>query len=71
MSQGVECYSCLPKTAWPPTFFRVADIEVASEISFIDDINSVIATITDGNTNMLAINNDTDAQKSDRSHVVL
>ena len=20
MSQGVECYSCLPKTAWPPTF---------------------------------------------------
>ena len=19
MSQGVECYSCLPKTAWPPT----------------------------------------------------
>ena len=21
MSQGVECYSCLPKTAWPPTSF--------------------------------------------------
>ena len=21
MSQGVECYSCLPKTAWPPTCF--------------------------------------------------
>ena len=21
MSQGVECYSCLPKTAWPPTFW--------------------------------------------------
>ena len=20
MSQGVECYSCLPKTAWPPTY---------------------------------------------------
>ena len=20
MSQGVECYSCLPKTAWPPTW---------------------------------------------------
>ena len=19
VSQGVECYSCLPKTAWPPT----------------------------------------------------
>ena len=22
MSQGVECYSCLPKTAWPPTSIR-------------------------------------------------
>ena len=21
MSQGVECYSCLPKTAWPPTYW--------------------------------------------------
>ena len=21
MSQGVECYSCLPKTAWPPTSY--------------------------------------------------
>ena len=20
MSQGVKCYSCLPKTAWPPDF---------------------------------------------------
>ena len=20
VSQGVECYSCLPKTAWPPTY---------------------------------------------------
>ena len=24
MSQGVECYSCLPKTAWPPTFLTEA-----------------------------------------------
>ena len=23
MSQGVECYSCLPKTAWPPTCIPV------------------------------------------------
>ena len=23
MSQGVECYSCLPKTAWPPDFVRI------------------------------------------------
>ena len=25
MSQGVECYSCLPKTAWPPTCFISRD----------------------------------------------
>ena len=24
MSQGVECYSCLPKTAWPPTSLFIA-----------------------------------------------
>ena len=24
VSQGVECYSCLPKTAWPPTWKRPA-----------------------------------------------
>ena len=24
MSQGVECYSCLPKTAWPPTYRNFA-----------------------------------------------
>ena len=23
MSQGVECYSCLPKTAWPPTWHNL------------------------------------------------
>ena len=30
MSQGVECYSCLPKTAWPPTSFnniRVGELQ--------------------------------------------
>ena len=26
MSQGVECYSCLPKTAWPPTCFPTKEI---------------------------------------------
>ena len=25
MSQGVECYSCLPKTAWPPTYIIGSD----------------------------------------------
>ena len=28
MSQGVECYSCLPKTAWPPTCFDAPKGEV-------------------------------------------
>ena len=28
MSQGVECYSCLPKTAWPPTC-KLANIKSA------------------------------------------
>ena len=44
MSQGVECYSCLPKTAWPPTshldaidtqldtiYERYPDAEIAGE----------------------------------------
>ena len=29
MSQGVECYSCLPKTAWPPTSGLVHISEVS------------------------------------------
>ena len=30
MSQGVECYSCLPKTAWPPTsVIGFDDIQIA------------------------------------------
>ena len=29
MSQGVECYSCLPKTAWPPTWGKETEIAVA------------------------------------------
>ena len=31
MSQGVECYSCLPKTAWPPTSHK-ALIEAELEL---------------------------------------
>ena len=27
MSQGVECYSCLPKTAWPPTLQCEQDLD--------------------------------------------
>ena len=33
MSQGVECYSCLPKTAWPPTFART---RVEAEVDEFD-----------------------------------
>ena len=32
MSQGVECYSCLPKTAWPPTSCISIDEEVVHGI---------------------------------------
>ena len=28
MSQGVECYSCLPKTAWPPTCQTSVEIHI-------------------------------------------
>jgi large subunit ribosomal protein L25 len=38
--------------------FKVKDIEIGEEISFIDDLNSVIATITGGNTNEVTIDND-------------
>ena len=52
MSQGVECYSCLPKTAWPPTsgqreqlehyvktiegFLQIYEADVNSEIDFAE-----------------------------------
>ena len=32
MSQGVECYSCLPKTAWPPTSAR--EVTTAARVEF-------------------------------------
>ena len=36
MSQGVECYSCLPKTAWPPTYavLRVPDPRYMAQLEF-------------------------------------
>lgn len=34
--------------------YRISDIEVAQEISFIEDINSIIASITKGNTRDIA-----------------
>ena len=42
MSQGVECYSCLPKTAWPPTF--EAD-GLADRGTFIIDPDGVIQAL--------------------------
>ena len=49
MSQGVECYSCLPKTAWPPTsqhfrpefLNRVDDIIVFPHLSK-DEITQIV-----------------------------
>lgn len=38
--------------------YRIGDIELAKEITFIDDINSIIATITGTNTNMLSSEDD-------------
>ena len=32
MSQGVECYSCLPKTAWPPTYFKEEVLDIMPDI---------------------------------------
>ena len=32
MSQGVECYSCLPKTAWPPTCETPEAIDLKLEV---------------------------------------
>ena len=32
MSQGVECYSCLPKTAWPPTYHIDLDAPTGPQV---------------------------------------
>jgi large subunit ribosomal protein L25 len=38
--------------------YRVSDIEVSSEITFIDSLENVLASVTDANTNMVSIEND-------------
>ena len=56
MSQGVECYSCLPKTAWPPTLnlvigdaYYVGSINddipssPANEVTWINLLNNLTA----------------------------
>jgi large subunit ribosomal protein L25 len=40
--------------------FRLGDLEVAEEITFMEDMNSVIASITGGNTSMTAVNESDD-----------
>lgn len=40
--------------------FRLGDLEVAQEITFMEDLNSVIASITGGNTSMVAAEDNPD-----------
>ena len=53
MSQGVECYSCLPKTAWPPTCNNVSVITNSN----LTDLRTDYPAITDANA--LSVNLDT------------
>ena len=58
MSQGVECYSCLPKTAWPPTseeyIANALSPSKALEVT-IDEENKSAKVIVDDNQLSLAI----------------
>jgi large subunit ribosomal protein L25 len=38
--------------------FRVSDIEAASEITFMESLDNVLASVTDGNTNMASLDNE-------------
>lgn len=38
--------------------FKIRDIEAAEEITFIDDLNTVIAAVTGGNTSDVTVNNE-------------
>ena len=67
MSQGVECYSCLPKTAWPPTC-DVDYILVDNEKEALALENNLIKQYKPRFNILLR---DDKTYKSDRSHVVL
>ena len=67
MSQGVECYSCLPKTAWPPTFDVLPQDHVAWSDAVLPE-----ATYLERYDDLWACGHKTPyLAKSDRSHVVL
>ena len=53
MSQGVECYSCLPKTAWPPTWRTQFESESNPEQIMKEE--PVIEDTTDQSQGELAI----------------
>lgn len=40
--------------------FRIRDIEAASEITFMEDLNTIIAAVTGGNTNDVTVNTEVD-----------
>ena len=78
MSQGVECYSCLPKTAWPSDFNSKVngaassfDVYTDNAGNYIDadyNLGKIPVVLTDGTTTDAAVYV---KNKSDRSHVVL
>ena len=50
MSQGVECYSCLPKTAWPPTYTLLCLVLVTSlAVTSCAEIQSKVETKNEDN----------------------
>ena len=54
MSQGVECYSCLPKTAWPPTYLDLGNISTKGFVNVLNtfDINKTLLVIDGENRNL-------------------
>ena len=53
MSQGVECYSCLPKTAWPPTLIK----DIGSAEAVVKE-NIQIPPAVVGTVNIITISGD-------------
>ena len=53
MSQGVECYSCLPKTAWPPTYDKMNFPEPVMSMSVLPKSKGDEDKISSGLTRLL------------------
>ena len=45
MSQGVECYSCLPKTAWPPTYQIKVTVEENTKLTIEGPDRQVVGEV--------------------------